>query len=464
MSISRCSPSLFSLQDKIEATEKVIREAYEKNNGKIYISCSFGKDSTILRDIALRLYPDLPVVFSNTTNERQEIIQYMKKHPNVIVVTPEKSFKEVIETEGFPLVSKEVSQKTNELKHTNGYRTRMLRYYGNNKGDSVLSKKWHSLAEQPFDISSKCCKILKKDALEKWAKKEGLKPLIALMSDESRLRQQLSLYGKDDGKKKIYPFLRTGWTQADVWEYARQYDIRFAECYYDRVVNGILIKALKQSGCEYCHYGEHLEDGDRFASSRILTPKRYEKMMKISNNGVTFAEVSNIASSPPEEYLGLYGGIVLNKTVDEKFDKEIYKFQIVSDAIECPCCSKKGTKAIATKDISVYSSFVDAPNPTTNKKRVIECYYDYCTCKQCGMTLVNHLHMFDMRFNVTKRLIDYIYANLDKKPSFQIADETGLPIEDIHEIVHVHYKKDFMRAYKNNYSSIWFNENNELIA
>jgi len=463
MPVALHTPSLFSLQDKIEAAEKIIKEAYQKNNGKIFISCSFGKDSTVLRDIALKLYPNLPVVFSNTTNERQEIIQYMKKHSDVIIVTPEKSFKEVIETEGFPLVSKEVSQKVNELKHTNGYRTRMLRYYGNNKGDSVLPKKWHSLAEQPFDISSKCCKILKKDPLEKWAKKEGLKPLIALMSDESRLRQQLSLYGKDDNEKKIYPFLRTGWTQADIWEYARQYDIRFAECYYDRVVNGVLIKALEQSGCEYCHYGEHLEEGDRFKSSRILTPKRYKKMMQISNNGVTFAEVSNIASNPPEEYLGLYGGLVLNKTIDEKNNTETYRFQIVSDVLDCPCCFKKGNKAIGTKDIPICATFVDAPNPKTNKKRIIECSYDFWTCKSCGMTLNNHLHMFDMRFNVTKRLIDYIYTNLDKKSSFQIADETGLPLEEVHEIVHVYYRKDFIRAYKNGYSSIWFDENNKLI-
>lgn len=65
------------------------------------------------------------------------------------------------------------------------------------------------------------------------------------MADENNLRKQLFLYGKDDGKK-VYPFLKTGWTESDIWEYAKINNIRFDECYYDRYIDGILIKSEKE--------------------------------------------------------------------------------------------------------------------------------------------------------------------------------------------------------------------------
>ncbi len=133
------------LDYKIALIENRIIEEYMRHNGKIFISWSGGKDSQVLMHIALRLFPFLPVVYSNTTNEMKEILDHIKKYPNVITVFPNKNFKQVIKTEGFPLVSKEVSQKVHELKNTNGYKLRMLRAYGNNKGDSKLPDAWHFL-------------------------------------------------------------------------------------------------------------------------------------------------------------------------------------------------------------------------------------------------------------------------------------------------------------------------------
>jgi 3'-phosphoadenosine 5'-phosphosulfate sulfotransferase (PAPS reductase)/FAD synthetase len=286
-----------NLDYKICLAQNIIIEEYMRTNGNLFLSWSGGKDSTVLMHIAKNLFPDIKIVFSDTTNEMSEIKKYIKQFSNVIIVKPRISFKKVIKLHGFPLVSKEISQKANELKHSNGKRTKLLRYYGDKKGNSVLPKKWRFLAEQKFDVTNKCCYILKKEPLERWAKANGNpKPLIALMSDESRLRQQLALYGNENGKK-VYPFLRTGWTEKDIWAYAKKYNIRFAECYYDSVVNGVLIKALDRSGCEYCNFGVHLDKNDKFERSRALAPKRYENMMKIENNGVTFQEAINLVKN-----------------------------------------------------------------------------------------------------------------------------------------------------------------------
>jgi hypothetical protein len=161
--------------------------------------------------------------------------------------------------------------------------------------------------------------------------------------------------------------------------------------------------------------------------------------------------------------LGLYGGIVRSIEINEKLNKEIYIFDIVSDVVECPCCSKKGIKT-ATKSFGYYSSFIDIPNPITNRKRVIECHYNFWTCNKCGMTLNNHLHFFDMRFNVTKRLIDYIYLNINTKTEIDISNETGLDLDTVWELIHHYYEKDFLEAYNSKRESIWFNNNNQLLT
>lgn len=461
MSIPLKSIKLLSLDAKITLAENIIIEEYLRSNGNIFISFSGGKDSTILRHIALRLFPNLRCVFSNTTNELRDIVKYVKTFPNIITVTPELSYKKVLETKGFPLVSKEVSQKANELKHTNGKRTRMLRYYGNNKGDSKQSSKWYFLSEQQFDVSNKCCSILKKEPLQKWAKNNGNpKPLIALMSDESRLRSQLALYGKEDSEK-IYPFLRTGWSEADIWEYANRYNIRFAECYYDRVINGVFIPKRDRSGCEFCGY-DISTINERFETSRILSPKKYENIMNVKNNGITFREAKDIALNPPSNSLNLYGGNVTNVKVDEVNNKETFVYHISTFDKSCTACGCTGSSKIK-RDIKVTSSFLDVPNPVTKQKRVIECHYWMNECSSCGMTLINDLHLFDLRFSVTKRLIDYIYTNLDKKSVDEVVNETGLPIEDVFEIIHFYYNKHIMEAYNNKRDSIWFDNSNNLI-
>lgn len=418
---------------KIDAAKIAIRKAYEAENGRIFLSFSGGKDSTVLKHIIQSMYPDVKIVFSNTTNELSEVLRFVKQFPEVITVAPDITFTQFVEKYGFPLISKEVSQKVYELKHTQSKKLRYGRLNGDAKGNGKLPEKWRYMAEQPFDISSKCCQVLKKDPLEKWAKQHGLKPIIALMADESMLRHQLALYGDDDGKK-IYPFLRTGWTEDDIWAYADLHGIRFAECYYNRISDsGEMIKARDRTGCEYCGNGIHLETKNRFERSKLAAPKRYTKMMAVKNNGVSFAEAIEIAKNPQKPIIDLYG--VSYKGLSHYREREERRYDMTS-TVKLKCCAKCESKNVSSAPVSYLGSFYDTPHPQTGEKRMVNVEWFAHDCTECGAsTLSSDLHMFDMEFGVTNRLIDYIVGALDKKSSVEILNETGISMDALYKIL-----------------------------
>lgn len=56
----------WSLERKIQVTQVRIMEWYLKNNGRVFVSFSGGKDSTVLLDLARRVYADIPAIFVDT--------------------------------------------------------------------------------------------------------------------------------------------------------------------------------------------------------------------------------------------------------------------------------------------------------------------------------------------------------------------------------------------------------------
>ena len=99
------------LELKIRMTEERIRQwVREYGEDGVYISFSGGKDSTVLLDIARRLYPNLKAAFFDTGLEYPEIRQFVKTFDNVDWVKPKMTFKEVLDKYGYPFISKEVSE------------------------------------------------------------------------------------------------------------------------------------------------------------------------------------------------------------------------------------------------------------------------------------------------------------------------------------------------------------------
>ena len=57
---------MWPLERKILVTQAKILEWYHHYSGKVAVSFSGGKDSTVLLDLVRRAFPDIPAVFVDT--------------------------------------------------------------------------------------------------------------------------------------------------------------------------------------------------------------------------------------------------------------------------------------------------------------------------------------------------------------------------------------------------------------
>jgi 3'-phosphoadenosine 5'-phosphosulfate sulfotransferase (PAPS reductase)/FAD synthetase len=99
------------LSSKILMTKRRIREWYDYYGGDVYVSFSGGKDSTVLVDLVQKMgLTDVPLVFCDTGLEYPEIREFVKSYGEKVTwLKPEMNFKQVIQTYGYPFISKEVS-------------------------------------------------------------------------------------------------------------------------------------------------------------------------------------------------------------------------------------------------------------------------------------------------------------------------------------------------------------------
>ena len=100
------------LDIKIAKTQARIRE-WVNHYGVdgVYVSFSGGKDSTVLLDIARKMYPEIEAVFVDTGLEYPEIRKFVKTFDNVTIIRPEMLFVDVIKNYGYPFISKEESER-----------------------------------------------------------------------------------------------------------------------------------------------------------------------------------------------------------------------------------------------------------------------------------------------------------------------------------------------------------------
>ena len=371
----------------------------------VYVSFSGGKDSTVLLDIARRLYPDIKAVFIDTGLEYPEIRQFVKQFDNVDWLKPRITFRQVIERYGYPFISKEVSECVYGAKQflaRGGYRqfwrklcgtgeyqkgevsVRVQQTHGTwqvcaiqRSGGQITSTEnlgdWGSmpvrakilfgimtegnipsgtrsryscerykffLEEGAPEISSECCKVMKKGPAHAYSRRTGRKPITAQMASESRLRTQQWLKNGCNGFSMKSPVSNpmAFWTEQDVLMYIRnaqdEYDMilrlcnmkarspndkrerkkarKWASCHrrfeicsvYGKVVtddeesgqitlsdlnSGIFdtgrpllhTTECERTGCMFCGYGCHLEKSpNRFEKMKLTHPKQYDYIMR----------------------------------------------------------------------------------------------------------------------------------------------------------------------------------------
>ena len=317
------------LDAKIVMTQERIRQWYDHWNGQVYVSFSGGKDSTVLKHIVDGMYDDVPSVFVNTGLEYPEIQQFVREvkagkydcfNPDVEVIRPEMRFDEVIKNYGYPVVSKEVSQVISESRKLirngrDGVQLRKIRgELRTSSGDlsPYNCTKYSFLLDAPFEISQKCCAVMKKRPSETYGKKTGRKPMIATMACESRLREsnwiRHGCNAFDRKRPKSQPM--SFWTEQDILHYIKRYNVPYCSVYGeirvkqspDDTVNGQInmidylgsyeeqdvleTTGCNRTGCMFCMFGCHLEkEPNRFQRMKETHPKQYAYCMKPVEEG-----------------------------------------------------------------------------------------------------------------------------------------------------------------------------------
>ena len=297
------------LDIKIRMTKERIEQWYEHWDGMVYVSFSGGKDSTVLKHIVDSMYDDVPSLFVNTGLEYPEIQKFAMSQKNVVTIRPEMRFDEVIKKYGYPVVSKEVAQTVCEAKknaQTGKYAYRIKKLNGeligkNGKPSTYNIPQWKFLLDAPYDISHKCCDVMKKKPAKTYEKITGRKAIIGTLASESTLRKtQWVRYGCNafESKRPTSQPL-SFWTEQDILHYIKQFDVPYCSVYGEIVpvddgeqfngqlttfdvlndYEGTLLKTTgcDRTGCIFCMFGCHLEkEPNRFQRLKETHPRQYE--------------------------------------------------------------------------------------------------------------------------------------------------------------------------------------------
>ena len=244
------------------------------------------------------------------------------------------NFRKVIQTYGYPIISKEVSKRVSEyhnaerkgtLESSNAYKEFNGILLSNDGQKSIYNKeKWKFLVESDFKISNKCCDIMKKKPLHQYEKQTGFHAIVGTLAEESQSRKK-SWYKTGcnafDSKTPISKPM-SFWTEQDVLEYINKYvqpimetlwkqaqfshgsmrkkarkqlkKINYIRYSYASVYGEILqddngkyyTTGCNRTGCVFCGFGCHLEkEPNRFQMLKETHPKLWNYCMKPWDDG-----------------------------------------------------------------------------------------------------------------------------------------------------------------------------------
>lgn len=275
------------LEVKVNLSKARIRQWYEHWQGDVYIAFSGGKDSTVLRHLVKQMYPEVPAVFCDTGLEYPELRSFARKNADVIL-RPAMSFKAVLEKYGYPVVGKKQARMIWDLKHESERNRKVCNLHrtgytseGRYCPSYKLAEKWMYLVDAPFDISERCCDIMKKNPFKHYEKESGRHPFIGTMAWESNLRVKEYLRSGcnsfDIKRPNSTPM--AFWTEQDVLTYLQEYELEYASVYGEIVNNGgeLILTGEQRTGCMFCMFGvQYDEEPNRFQRMAVTHPKQWD--------------------------------------------------------------------------------------------------------------------------------------------------------------------------------------------
>lgn len=265
-----------------------------------------GLDSITLLCLIRSMNIDIPAV-SVSVLEDKSIVR-VHKDLGVIMLKPLKNKHEILQEEGFPVISKKIATKIMALQDPTEanatIRHAIITGECGEKGHFAtnsrmqLPQKWLELfggyenenegvnyKKPPFKVSSRCCEIMKEKPCDLWAKEHNSKPFLGLMASEGGRRQDAleehgcNYFGKTTIRSAPFaPFLRQ-----DLLQLALDLNVPVPAIYgrIERGPNGVLYTTgAQRTGCEMCGFGIHLEKRPhRFDKLYDRNPKAWDYWM-----------------------------------------------------------------------------------------------------------------------------------------------------------------------------------------
>lgn len=336
MTAQQALPYKVKLRRSKQRAYEFIKEL-DKRSLNAHVSVG-GLDSIMLLLWLRREGIDIPAISVSALEDKS--IQKIHKALGVIGIPPGKSKVEILNEVGFPVISKKIAGRIDTLQHPTE-RNKTVRHaiitgecgerghYAKNSR-MRLPKKWLELFAgyenenentnykiAPFMISNKCCKYMKEDPCNKWAKEHNSKPFLGLMASEGGQREEAlvehgcNYFGKTVIRSAPFaPFARqdilTLALEIDAWwkdggrkeTYQRGIENRWYDKSYgledmpesiipetygtiERREDGTLhTTGAQRTGCSMCGFGIHLEKRPhRFDRLRQRNPKEWEFWM-----------------------------------------------------------------------------------------------------------------------------------------------------------------------------------------
>lgn len=270
-----------------EAIER-IKRAYAQTNGKIFLSFSGGKDSTVLAELIKMadLPTDVPFVFANTGIELDATYEFVKNYDysNMVVIKPRKPFAHIIRDYGVPALSKTKSQFLNT--YQNALRdgknpldsvrvTRLLGLTGDGR-DRIANKHLHFLhPDHEYRIANQCCQYMKKYPFEDYAKEHGMEGTYAgIRVAEGGVRatayKSCTVFRKKGKRDELLSMPIYDWSDELVEQFIEAYGVKLSRAYTEY--------GQRRTGCIGCPFSKDLEQDLPMLQEK--EPLKYKAVMK----------------------------------------------------------------------------------------------------------------------------------------------------------------------------------------